>query len=267
MTATKAPTKRRTSKKDKEPAKTKPGTPVLFELDGPNVHPDNVDTMLLLRLATQYFHLIGRASETKRLGLVLRGIEVVDKCVAIRAIANDPKGSTFAAKLVEDWLAGDEEPPRGAETLTSSLRYELRRMPTGYLARAHVAKWKRDIRVPQEEVTSRPWEQVELRAIPLRVGGEEPVVKFRAESETADFILQVSPAQARILGGHLYEEIDIEVDILRDPDMSISAGKVLEVFPLDKDEPAGAWRTWFEQNEGRAWLNVDDVLAGLGRAD
>jgi hypothetical protein len=238
---------------------------VYFELDGPDVSPETVDTVLLLRLAVQYFHLMTKASEAMRLGVTLRGVKVLDKCVAIQAITNDAKGAAFAAKTVGAWIAGDEEPSRGAETVTEALRYDLRKLPDGFHARARAASWKGELKIRRDDITARPWEQLELRATPLRVGGEDPVVKFRAQSEVADFILRATHTQARVLGGHLYEEIDIEAEVLRDPDGSISAGRVLAVFSLGDESASSAWRTWFERNEGQAWKGIDNVLVELGR--
>src|SRR5260221_3925629 len=56
---------------------------LMFELDGPGVTPESVDSLLLLRLADAWFKLVAKASEAGNIGLSFRGLRIRDKCVAV----------------------------------------------------------------------------------------------------------------------------------------------------------------------------------------
>ena len=115
---------------------------------------------------------------------------------------------------------------------------------------------------------NRCWEQTELRARPIRVGGAKPTVTLSSHSESRPFTVSVPDIDnARRLGALLYVEVDVELRLRRDADGIIRDGEVLAVHALDlTSDPAQIWRDWFQENAAE-WADVDDVLTELGRRD
>jgi hypothetical protein len=245
-----------------------PGMPerpeLLVELDGPGVSPETVDTLALLRLAETYFRLIGKVAEASSMSLSFRGLRVVDKCVAVSATPNNQGLAQLVSTRTLRIVSGEEGPPRGTEVLTSSLRSCLRSLPTGHVARTRWGKRSHPLVAPPLPTEEHPWETIELRVIPVRVGGAEPGARLRSASEGHEFTVSASAEDARKLGAMLYSEVDVELEVCRDFEGRIELGRLMEVHAVSEAEPASAWRQWFKANASE-WDEVDDVGAELGR--
>lgn len=240
---------------------------VLIELDGPGVHPETVDTLMLLRLAEAYFRLLTKVSEAKKVGVSFAGLRIEDKCAA----AVSRSSSAVAARLLTESAVrivdGTELAPYGTEMAANDVRASLRGLPAGFEAKARAGSWERSLRLASERLQQFAWEEVEFRARVLAVGGVRPRAQFESDAEPeASFRLDVSEADAMELGKMLYGLVDIEARIVRDHKGEIEDGTVLAVHCLSDEDPKEAWRTWFAR-AGRHWSGVDDVLKELGRDD
>jgi hypothetical protein len=237
---------------------------LLVELDGPGVSPDTVDTLALLTLAETYFRLIGKVAEASNMSLTFQGLRVLDKCVAVSATPNNQELAQLVSVRALRIISGEESPPRGTEVLTSNLRSCLRSLPTGHVARTRWGKRSHPLVAPPLPSQEHPWETVELRVIPIRVGGADPGARLRSASEGHEFTVSATAEHARRLGAMLYSEVDVELEVCRDFEGRIERGRVVEVHAVSDAEPATAWRQWFRANAPE-WDEVDDVGAELGR--
>lgn len=84
-----------------------------------------------------------------------------------------------------------------------------------------------------------------IRAIPLRAGWKPPEVRFKSAFE-GEFTVDTTEAQARALGGHLFEEINIIVRVVRNSDGSIRRGRLDSFERLQSGESQGAWRESYQ---------------------
>lgn len=89
-----------------------------------------------------------------------------------------------------------------------------------------------------------------VRAVPLQIGGLNPLAHFRSEFEPEPFTLSVTESLARKLGPYLYKEVDIEAKVARGADGRIERGRLEEFEPVEDGEPRPAWRAWFESVGG-----------------
>jgi hypothetical protein len=238
----------------------------LLELDGPGVAPENVDTLLLLRLAEASFRLAIKVSETGKTGLSFQGLRVLDKCVAIAAVPNNFRAAKLAGTTAIQIVSGAIGIPRGCEDVVDDVRAHLRRLPSAHKAKLIAGGWSRRMVAPEVPSADHPWERTELRARPIRVGGAgaAPRTMLTSDSEPGSFLLDATRDQARKLGAVLYKEVDVVLDVCRDIDGRISQGRIVEVHELGDDEPVTVWRDWFATN-GEGWNEVENVLEGLER--
>jgi hypothetical protein len=244
---------------------------LLFELDGPNVGPETVDSVALLRLADVWFRLTMKVAETAKLGLTLRGIRVVNKCVAIAVTPSNGRAASLATKRTLRVVKGEDDPMKGAESLVAELRAGLRGLPPDVKANVRLGKVLHAVRPPKLPVAETPWEQTELRVRPIRVGKrgeheERQSVELASDSEIGTFTLDASLDDARRLGAMLRRDVDVEVEVCRDIDGYIDRGRVLKVILLEGNDDAEAWRSWFATNAGE-WENVENVREELGRCN
>jgi hypothetical protein len=236
-----------------------------LELDGPGASPTKVDSLALLRLAEAWFRLADRVAIASGKNLNFRGLDVRRKCVAVAcAPSNLRLAKTVAAKalrIVDD----KEDAPKGADKAAADVRKYRRALLVGQSVVVRVGAWSEPMvtptTVPAEYDT---WETTELRVIPVRVGGGEPSARLTSTGESTPFTVEVGEDHARALGAHLYQQIDVELRLLRAPDGHVKGGRVVDVHPL---EPGGVdlWRAWLRDNAGQ-WDDVDDVMGELGRS-
>jgi hypothetical protein len=105
-----------------------------------------------------------------------------------------------------------------------------------------------------------PWETTELRVIPLRVGVGVGVSDLHARlasaSEAQPFIVKATPELARVLGGALRMQVDVELSVCRDVNGNIEDGRVTAVHEVIDANPATVWRAWFEE-QADGWDDAD----------
>jgi hypothetical protein len=107
---------------------------------------------------------------------------------------------------------------------------------------------------------------LELRVVPIRVGGKDPSAELTSASERASILVSTGGLEnAQKLGANLYRAVDVVLLGCRNFEGRIDRGKVLEVHQLDDTKDAvDAWRGWFAV-AGAQWGDVDDIEEALGR--
>lgn len=110
------------------------------------------------------------------------------------------------------------------------------------------------------------WEDTELRARVVSVGGVRPRAQFESDSEAKPFRLDVSEEDAQTLGKLLYQVVDIEARVVRDHNGDVDDGLVVAVHSISDEDARVAWRSWFKR-AGARWAGVTNVLEELGRDD
>jgi hypothetical protein len=235
----------------------------LIELDGPGVSPETVDTVQLLQLAEMAFRLVLKVSEGARATFTLRGLHVRDKCVAVAAVPSDMSAAQIGAARMIGLVDGREPPTHGIDGLVRDIREQLRKLPAGQAAKCLAGEWSHKLEAPPLP-PERPWERTELRATVVRVGGIKPRAWFTSDSERDVFNVAADVEDAVALGQHLYTEVDVTLDVVRNADGAIEDGKVVEVVPLAEGDSAEVWRSWFAKNASQ-WEQIDDVMVELGR--
>jgi hypothetical protein len=224
---------------------------LLFEVDGPNVHPTTVDALSLLEMAAAFFSLVAAEAVQAGTQLDFHGLEVLDKCAAVRVNVSDKSTAISAARQAQQVLRGASPPPRGGSDPVKLFRKAAQRFEAGvptFRIAAITAEGQLPIAIPKDP-RSRPMDTlVTLRAKPVRVGGDKPAVRFSSVLERDEFTLGADADLARRLGNELYREVELAAIIERGKDGVINGGKVLgfEVVDASVADPWGAWRKWYQ---------------------
>jgi hypothetical protein len=138
----------------------------------------------------------------------------------------------------------------------------------GHTVAVRVGAWVQALVPPVEAGPEDTWERTELRVQPIRIGGVRTMAKLASRSERVAFTVSVPHEDhARLLGGNLYRDVDVELRLSRAPDDTITGGEILDVHPVQQTDAAHAiesWRTWFKENAGE-WDDVDNILAERSR--
>lgn len=197
------------------------GQELLFEVDGPDVHPHNIDAVILLELAASFFSLVAAEAASTGAELRLDGVEIRDKCAAVVVRASNGLVARQAADQTRQILSGTSEPPKGATMHVMRFRnaaqhldrerYQLRAMGSN---RDQIA-WQMPIALPAE-IRTRPldsWTTMRVRV--ERAGGAHPAVRFSSVLERGDFTLRAKAELAQQIGKYLYQEGDLEARIER----------------------------------------------------
>lgn len=239
---------------------------ISFELAGPRMSVATVDTIVLLRCATAFFEHLQKVAEALQVELTFEGIWIKEKCVSVEAMPNSVPRAKLVAQRSTAMLAGRMPTPRGVEGAADRLRRSVEALPANTKARIVAGKWKRAVAPPEPREVDWPWEVVELRARPIRVGGKESrTAIFTSPSEPGDFVLKLASAgMARRVGAVLYDEVDIEAMVRRGVSGEIVEGRLVEVHDLEDGEPMTRWSEWFS-TAAAEWNDIDDIEAELER--
>ncbi len=233
-------------------------------MHGPGASTATVDSLLMLRLAENAFRLLTKVAENGKMVLTLTGLEVKEKCVAVVVRPSDKGAATLSVNRTLRLVAGEDVVPKGLIGAVEELRKDLRGLATGVTANFKDGGRAKRLEPPPLPVADLPWEETELRVTPVRVGGADPGAQLSSTSEVGLFTVDVTEEDARKLGASLYREVDVRIEIVRGVDRRIERGRIVEVIPLDAEEPATAWREWFAKNAPE-WDPIDDVRGALGR--
>lgn len=231
---------------------------VVLEIDGPEAHPQTLEAPAILELAAAFFQLLMANADDDGERLSLTNVAILDKCVAIVA---RPDRFDVARMCVDDALRqiSGSDPPKGGAVFVDRTRAAVRRLAPELHAKVIFGTWSRDVVVDGEEAAEPLDSILSIRAIPIRIGGRRPAVRFRSELEE-DFTLDTTKDLARSVGAHLYREIDIEAAVRRAADGSIFSGRLTSFDLVETGDPRPAWRDWFLSVGGD---ESDDERSGL----
>ena len=225
---------------------------MLIEIDGPGIEPATVDGRLLVLMAAAYIKLVDRCADALDGELTYTNPRVINKCAAYAWTVNDPPLAWRANRAARQCLSGvGVNLSHGMRADAEEVRSLVHQLGSNSRALARVGG--RKIRIVDDTpaaVEGMPWEETTLWARVLMVGGRKrDHVLLQGDSEPDPFSLDVDTDTAKLLGPHLKSDIIATVEIARDADGRIEAGKLLS-FELP-DVPEGkdleAWRDWFER--------------------
>lgn len=224
--------------------------PLMLELDGPGVGLATVDADAALRLASSYIRLLAKVAE-EQLGDTLRfeSLQINEGCLEVVTRAVPASIAPEADAIIAGYEAGGTV-PRGLRGHWGTYRDAVEDLPTGYLAKRFLAGEERQLLARDLEGAEPTWGSLAVRARLLRVGGKSPTARFESGSEADPFSLELSHDQAKRISLHLYEELDIQATVQRDPAQRIIAGDLEEFLVVPEDaDPADAWRRWYRDND------------------
>ena len=217
---------------------------LLLEVEGGDVHLENVDPVAILELGAAFFALLEVNADDLGISLDLRQVELLEKCAAIGVRPSTQDGARECAFLTALQLSGRADAPHGGKTFVDRARTARLRWGEEVGLRVALDGWSQDIDIETSYVEPPPPELLTMRAKPIRVGGKRPSVRFTSPLEDEAFTLRVSEDQARILGACLYQEVEISAQISRNAARTIDSGILQHIEKVADDDPRPAWRAW-----------------------
>jgi hypothetical protein len=238
-----------------------------LEIDGPGVHPETLDPLATLELGAAYLKLLKKIAEEARVDLEFKGLTVQDKCAALQFTPDNPARAEAVAVEAFELLEGGRLTPHVLESVLSGFRSAVNNLPSQQSVTVLVRSRKLPVRPapvakPEKRVSS-----TKLRAVVLQVGGKNPTVRFVSKSEgERPFTVSADKEQARELGALLFELVDAEVQLERNPDGVIAKGRLLKFTPVSAEKNLQAWTDWYKAAASE-WDDVEDIEEELGRND
>jgi hypothetical protein len=240
---------------------------LLLEIDGPNLHPDTIDTRATIELVSSFIELIDKTAAVHGVALHLKGFQTVDKCFRLQLETSTPEYALLAAEELERLVGGGEPPVvKGLADATRRFRKAIEKFGPQTTAKVAVGKWERTLKLVEPASTLMPQTRTTLRARLVRIGVAPINAKFESASEADPFTLHITREQARKYSQYLDQPVDIEVTIKRGLLGNIVDGVVHELHPMDENVSDDAWLDWLTKN-GRHWNDIPDHLKELGRTD
>lgn len=232
-----------------------------LEVDVDGVHPNNVDAVSFLQYAAIYLEglqLVARLSDGE---LTFTGLEIVDKCVAVRSRANNADLSWNAVGQLDNFVAGTVAPPRkyrlishtraliaSRERFVSTLPKPARKtVRTVVRVDEHVSQ----LRLPPEPAADQfRYRTIEtIRAKVERLAGAELKVRL-VPVLGRPFIVELSSEKQALEVRHYWlDEVDVDVEVERDLGGEILKGRLLRFNPLEEGSGVELWRSWVDENE------------------
>jgi hypothetical protein len=223
-------------------------------------------TPSVLELASAYLDLLRKISEDKGSGLTFKGLDVSNGSAILKFEASDLDAAREGGMQAELFLIGKEYPPPGLQSITSRVKKALQPFQGDSYAEVIIGPWKCRLSADGAQNENLVIASLSLRAVPKRVGGSNPVVRFESESEEKDFTLLVDKDMARRIGSHLYRELDIVAEVMREPDGTIRGGTLEDFFPIEEGENVSAWRKWYDKY-GLHFNSVEDAHKELRESE
>lgn len=236
-----------------------------FVLEGPGVSPATAEPLDALDAARDYFRLLRAVANEHGLEVPLVGLEVREGSLAVATRTPTPSNAQRAIGLAALYVSGQLEAGHGLKGKAQAVRERVIGLPLGRSYRVDCDGVRVPLLAESVEEPLPPQEMVELRARLMVLGGvKDSTARFESFSEDRTFPLRISELQARALGPHIYEELDIEALIQRDCEGFIVSGRLEGFVPMEKGDGVAAWREWFKA-VGGDWDEIEDVEAELDR--
>jgi hypothetical protein len=236
-----------------------------IEFDGPEVTPDTLDARVALELASAYLDLLQQIATDAGQEIRFSGLRVEDKCAAIVTETSAPRLTKRAANQATKYISAPGTARSRIAERAERVRRVLNRMPEKTHARVFVGTWNRSLAVKKPPDVGPPIRAaIRLRVRVLRVGGDDPTVRFESGSEARPFSLSVTRETAKQLAAYLYDELDIVAHVTRDADDHIDGGALDEFSEVEQAGSLEAWRRWHRENVPE-WDEVESLEEELGR--
>lgn len=232
-----------------------------FEVDVEGVHPSNVNAVAFLQYAAAYFEGLRLAARLSDGELEFIGLEIVDKCVAVRSRANNPDLGRVAVGQLDNFVAGTVAPPRrfGLQSQTKGLLVARERFLTSLPKQVRqtaktivrVEDHVSELRAPPEgKPTPFAYRALEtLRAKVERLAGAELKARL-VPLFGKPFIVELGSEQLALeVRHHWLDEVDVDVEVERNLGGEIVKGRLLRFHPLSDEPGVAAWRQWVTDND------------------
>lgn len=222
----------------------------MLEIDGPDVHPDTIDSLQLLDMASAFFALVAAEAKQQHVDLNFKGLSIIDKCAAVVVQVSDDVTATWAAARTERVIRGAADPPKGAGQQVQRFRRAAQVVASHeQKVRAIGADWTLPLANPAAK-PPRPMRCLtSLRATPIQISGKPPKVRFESNLEREAFTLHATMDQVFAMGKYMLHELDLEVELDRDADGNIQDGAIVAYEPVagDDGDPWTAWEQWYRE--------------------
>jgi hypothetical protein len=246
-----------------------------FELDGPDVHPANVDTRAALALFLQYLEMLRKLAKHAKRELSFTGLDVKDKCLEFQARPSNPDFAHIHSAELSQYLARQVDIPDFIAPDVRKFRKQIRKFPQELTStRVHVGERQELVFTAAftEPKRERYSEQLSTRAVVLRVGVAHPKDSKRKVpvrlsidmEEPKEVTLHTDLETSRKLGGYILQEVEVSLVVGRDRVGRIVSGEVENFEPLQNISPSTAWRDFYRQAASE-WDRVEDIEKELGR--
>jgi hypothetical protein len=238
------------------------------EISGPGTKLHEIDPLEALTVARAYFDLIRRVAAEFKIPLHLQGLALGPGSTRLGAATNDAKMTEYLVKRSTGYLEGAELAPASLRQSVADTKKAIRALPVGHLASVLHLKHRRAVIPGDAPTKAPPPEFITVRATLISVGGVEPKARFtsRFEHDGEPFSVDVTPAQARLLGACLYSEVEVSLRAERGalPEAKICAGHMVDFVAVEEGDGFAAWKKWFQENASQ-WNDVADIETELGR--
>lgn len=216
-------------------------------LEGFEVTPESVDTVLLLRIANEYLRTMLRVADDEGMEISFHGLRIEKGSACVVATTNDAVVTKEVSRRTNELLR-DPKPPSYFTSLIesieslSALEYSL------YVANDN---WREAIEAKQKEEPFAVEETV--RVIVLRAGGVAPAIRVEnVLFPDRKFTIKTTQAEAIELSRFLYREIEVRITARSDGD-NYSDARLIEYDEVDETGSAiEAWAKWYESTGAMA---------------
>lgn len=235
------------------------------EIDGPGVTPETLDPLATLELGASYLRLLQRLAKEAEHAIDFTGLGVEDKCAALVFTPKDPRVAELLAVDADKILSGERLVAPRLKQAVDDFLAAVRALPTDQSVTVLVGARRLPVARGQAARASVRRSLTKLRATLVMVGGTKPSARLSSESEARAFTVRVNDhAAAQRLGPHIYQELDVELELERDENGLIRDGLLLAFTPLSQEPPAEQWRVWFQDAGGAEWGAIEDIELELG---
>lgn len=207
---------------------------VIVEIDGPGVHPTEVDAVNALEYLTAQLAAIEAAAEEIGEPFTLSSVEIRDKCMQIVC-----KGPAEAAVRASHRAADGMRDPEFASDDAAPVYRRANKARAALPAVYHALVIVGDDRIVIERVDAvappRLTEHTELRGRVVKAGGSKKHrVELRLTHPKKTIPLGVDRAMCLALGASLYKLIDAEVVVTLDKDLTPVSGRLIDYALVDE---------------------------------
>ena len=210
-------------------------------IDGIGVTPENVDTVLLLRIASEYMRTMLHVADDEGIDVSFRGLRIEKGSACVVATASDAAGAKEAFQRTNEILRSDK-PPSYFTPLLVSIDLLSASSFSLYVANDN---WSEAIQPKQKQEPYTVEETV--RVLVIRAGGVAPAIRVEnVLFPERKFTIKTTREEAIELSKFLYRQIEVRIIARSDGD-NYSDAQLIEYDEVDDTSNAReAWTKWYE---------------------